>query len=151
MKNMNNVASRIKIIKEILLKKRIHNQKELQEELKRLGIKVTQATIARDFKKLNVLKIRKNGESFYALGNQKEQNSQENLRVAFKNFARGIDFEENLVLVFTSPGNASGLASLIDTMKIEGIVGTIAGDDTILIVTRKEYTEKIVEFLKRLL
>jgi transcriptional regulator of arginine metabolism len=145
---MKNYEKRLRLIREILQREKVKSERELQELLLRNHIKVTQATIARDFKKLNVVKVRDENGFYYTILKEEKENLGSSLKIAFKNFVKGIDSEENLILIFTSPGNASGVASLIDSMHIEGVVGTVAGDDTILVVTRKEKTKEIIEKFK---
>lgn len=145
---MKNYEKRLRLIREILQREKVKSEKELQELLLRNHIKVTQATIARDFKKLNVVKVRDENGFYYTILKEEKENLGSSLKIAFKNFVKGIDSEENLILIFTSPGNASGVASIIDSMHIEGVVGTVAGDDTILVVTRKEKTQEIIEKFK---
>jgi arginine repressor len=145
---MKNYEKRLRLIREILQREKVKSEKELQELLLRNHIKVTQATIARDFKKLNVVKVRDENGFYYTILKEEKENLESSLKIAFKNFVKGIDSEENLILIFTSPGNASGVANIIDSMHIEGVVGTVAGDDTILVVTRKEKTQEIIEKFK---
>jgi transcriptional regulator of arginine metabolism len=145
---MKNYEKRLRLIREILQREKVKSEKELQELLLRNHIKVTQATIARDFKKLNVVKVRDENGFYYTILKEEKENLGSSLKIAFKNFVKGIDSEENLILIFTSPGNASGVANIIDSMHIEGVVGTVAGDDTILVVTRKEKTQEIIEKFK---
>jgi len=145
---MKNYEKRLRLIREILQREKVKSEKELQELLLKNHIKVTQATIARDFKRLNVIKVRDENGFYYTILKKEKEDLGESLKIAFKNFVKGIDSEENLILIFTSSGNASGVASIIDSMHIEGVVGTIAGDDTILVVTRKEKTQEIIEKLK---
>ncbi|MCI4463224.1 MAG: arginine repressor [Caldisericum sp.] len=145
---MKNYEKRLRLIREILQREKVKSEKELQELLLRNHIKVTQATIARDFKKLNVVKVRDENGFYYTILKEEKENLGSSLKIAFKNFVKGIDSEENLILIFTSPGNASGVANIIDSMHIEGVVGTVAGDDTILVVTRKEKTQEVIEKFK---
>ena len=145
---MKNYEKRLRLIREILQREKVKSEKELQELLLRNHIKVTQATIARDFKKLNVVKVRDENGFYYTILKEEKENLESSLKIAFKNFVKGIASEENLILIFTSPGNASGVANIIDSMHIEGVVGTVAGDDTILVVTRKEKTQEIIEKFK---
>ena len=145
---MKNYEKRLRLIREILQREKVKSEKGLQELLLRNHIKVTQATIARDFKRLNVIKVRDENGFYYTILKKEKEDFGESLKIAFKNFVKGIDSEENFILIFTSPGNASGVASIIDSMHIEGVVGTVAGDDTILVVTRKEKTQEIIEKFK---
>lgn len=151
MKKMDNYNKRLKLIKEILQTQTIESQSELIKALKKFGISTTQATIARDFKKLNVIKVRDKNKTYYKIQEQDDIALERQLSISFTNFVKRIDSVDNLVLIFTTPGNANGVASIIDKLQIEGIAGTIAGDDTILVITRKEYTQNIIEYFKKFL
>ncbi len=151
---MRQKRERQKLIKQILEEKEIGEQYQLLEELKKRGIETTQATISRDLQEMGVVKVRiKPGVYKYELI-QKGQTSRvwEKIKVAFENFVESIDYTGNLILIKTSPGNAHGVAALIDELKYDGILGTLAGDDSILVIIKQpEKTEQIVqEFLSLL-
>jgi transcriptional regulator of arginine metabolism len=124
------------ILREVIAGKAIGDQVHLRVELKRRGIEATQATVSRDLQELGVVKARV-GRGFYRyeLGDKPSQDVLwAKLTVLFKNFVLGLNGTGNLLLIKTSPGNANGVASFIDRIGIEEVLGTIAGDDTILVV-----------------
>jgi transcriptional regulator of arginine metabolism len=132
-------------ILELIEKYHIETQEELAEMLKEHGMDVTQATVSRDIKELRLIKVMSdNGSYRYASISPNESNiSNKLLRVFAESFV-SCDYANNLLVVKTLPGMAQAAASAVDSLKWADIVGTIAGDDTIMIVCR---TEKIAEEL----
>lgn len=150
-------AYRQKILKDIIDMMGISDQAHLLKELKRHGIKTTQATISRDLHEMGVVKTRvAPGVYIYnyeVLGSLSKDVIGRRLKIMFENFVVEVRGTENLILVKTSPGNAHGVASLIDLMKFKPVLGTIAGDDTILVVVdskknRVEMEQRFEAFLK---
>ncbi len=144
-------TARQRKIKEIIQNQQISTQEELSQALCRAGFNVTQATVSRDIKELRLIKIaRKN--NLYVYGLPKEQEiiyNEDRLRLMMREFVLDVDYSENLIVIKTYPGNAHGVASLIDGSKWSGIIGTLAGDDTILLVVKpKEKVKKIMQKLK---
>lgn len=139
---------RIKLIKEILESQEIGSQEDMVSILKQMGVNVTQPTIAKDLKELGVVKVNKGNKSYYALPDEESENLLEKIKFAFKNFVKEIVNEDNLILVKTTPGNANSVAVLIDKYEIKGVLGTVAGDDTILVVSKKEKIEEVIKQLK---
>lgn len=132
-------------ILELIEKYHIETQEELAEKLKEHGMDVTQATVSRDIKELRLIKVMSdNGSYRYASISPNESNiSNKLLRVFAESFV-SCDYANNLLVVKTLPGMAQAAASAVDSLKWADIVGTIAGDDTIMIACR---TEKIAEEL----
>ncbi len=128
-------------IREIVEKNIVETQEELTEYLRRAHINVTQATVSRDIKELMLVKKPMGGgRSRYALpesGGGRGENRLENL---FRDAVTGVDASGNLVVVHTLPGMANAVASALDGAKWSSIIGTLAGDDTILIVVRQGKT-----------
>lgn len=137
---------RTEIIKRIISCKECRNQAELLRELALNGINVTQATLSRDLKHMNVVKaISASGRYIYTLPKGEgvlpdELTAEETRR---QTGFISIVFSGNLAVIRTRPGYASSLASDIDGRNLPDILGTIAGDDTILLVLREgtEQTE----------
>jgi transcriptional regulator of arginine metabolism len=145
---------RQRLLREIVGRQGIGGQHHLQEELARRGIDVTQATISRDLREMGFVKTRLiNGAYRYELFEKLSEDSLwSRLRIMFKNFVTDVMGTGNLVLVKTSPGNANGVASLIDGLKSKEILGTVAGDDTILIVVdEKGHMKNVMTSFRRLL
>ena len=142
MKSKNN---RLDTIKMIISSKEIGSQDELLQELMKEGFQLTQATLSRDLKQLKVAKAASmNGNYVYVLPNNTmykrmtEQQSASEMMM-YNGFV-SIDFSLNLAVVKTRPGYASRLAYDIDMHNCYEILGTIAGDDTILLVIREGCT-----------
>jgi transcriptional regulator of arginine metabolism len=145
---------RIQDIVNILNTKKISSQRMLLEELKSLGYNVTQSTISRDLKKLRLIKKRNlSGEEFYAIDNnvllEKKVTNFDKLILKFKENVVSIKNTNNIIVIKTYPGEAQGVAATIDSMNFEEILGTVAGDDTIIcIADNVENTKKLTEIFK---
>lgn len=141
--------SRLDAIKMIISSKEIGSQEELLQELSKEGFQLTQATLSRDLKQLKVAKAASmNGNYVYVLPNNtmykritESHSATEMLRV---DGIRGLEFSGNLAVIRTRPGYASSVAYDIDTHNLTEILGTIAGDDTILLVLREGCTRSSV-------
>ncbi|HHV98057.1 MAG TPA: arginine repressor [Clostridiaceae bacterium] len=132
-------------ILEIIDKEVIETQEELAERLRSMGVEVTQATISRDIKELRLIKVMtEDGRYRYASIGKSENVVTDRLLKVFAESYVSSDYANNIVVVKTLPGMAQAAASAIDSLKWNEILGTIAGDDTIMIVCR---AEKIAEDL----
>lgn len=132
-------------ILEIIEKSFIETQEEIAEKLKELGFEVTQATVSRDIKELRLIKVMtEDGRYKYAPFTQSENTISNKLLNIFSESFVSSDYANNIVILKTLPGMAQACASAIDSLKWPEIVGTIAGDDTIMIICR---AEKIAEDL----
>ncbi|MDN5375375.1 MAG: transcriptional regulator of arginine metabolism [Thermacetogenium sp.] len=145
---------RQQMILEIIEEKSIATQEELAEELLARGIKTTQATISRDIKELQLVKVPV-GPNVYRYArphNLEPPRSNERLRRLFRENVVKVDFSENLVLIRTLPGAAQGVASALDHAGWKEIIGTVAGDDTILVIVKpRDVVVQVVERLESLL
>ncbi|HHW39991.1 MAG TPA: arginine repressor [Syntrophomonadaceae bacterium] len=146
---------RQQLILEIIESKPITTQEELAQELRNRGISTTQATISRDIKELQLVKVPAGGDVYrYARPQQQLESprSQERLRRLFQDAVVNIDFSENIIVVRTLPGAAQGVASAIDQVGWREIIGTVAGDDTIFVIVKpREIVMQVVERLESLL
>ena len=132
-------------ILDIIDKNVVETQEDLAERLKEIGMDVTQATVSRDIKELRLIKVMtEDGRYKYAPLSKTENIVSNKLMTIFSECYVHGDYANNIVIVKTLPGMASAAASAIDSLKQSEIVGTIAGDDTIMIVCR---AEKIAEEL----
>lgn len=119
----------------------VANQQGLVDLLASEGVMATQATVSRDLEDLGAIKVRMpGGESAYAIpALPKEQRAPEDhLRRVFGDWVVEVANSDNLVVVRTPPGSAHVVASALDRSGLDGILGTVAGDDTILIVVVPE-------------
>ncbi|AIQ13657.1 transcriptional regulator AhrC/ArgR [Paenibacillus durus] len=133
-------------IREIITHRDIETQDELVEALRNAGFQVTQATVSRDIKELLLIKVpMDDGRYKYSLPTDQRYNPTQKLRrVLVDNFVH-IDYSGNLVVMKCLPGTANSVAALIDSIEWPQIMGTISGDDTILIICREtEDSKKVV-------
>lgn len=141
-------------ILEIIENYDIETQDELVAKLKEHGMDVTQATVSRDIKELRLVKVTSaDGKSRYkAMNNDSGVISDKLLTILREGYVSS-DYANNILVVKTLPGMAQAVASAIDSLGWPEIIGTIAGDDTIMIVTRaeriaEEMQERITSLLK---
>jgi transcriptional regulator of arginine metabolism len=115
----------------------IHSQEQLRRRLRARGFDVTQATLSRDVRDLGLLK--RSADGAYQ-GGQAEPVASPGAGVALDRalaeYATGVDRAQQLVVVRTGPGQAPPLALAIDRARLSDVVGTLAGDDTILVIAR---------------
>ena len=140
-------------IREIIDRQVIETQEDLTNALREEGIEVTQATVSRDIKELMLTKVpmgqgryRYAAPSAHAEGGGFFQAS----RIArlFRDTVLSMDYSENLIVVKTMPGAANAVASAIDYTKWPQVIGTIAGDDNILIIVKlKEAVPEVLALL----
>ncbi len=121
-------------ILKIIREKSVGTHEELIEELQNRGISVTQATVSRDIKELRLIKLPLANGSAYAVSAKDEVNTE----TMFKESIKSIEYAMNLVVIKTHPGMAGGIAASVDSFFGNRILGSVAGDDTLLVVTRNE-------------
>ncbi len=137
-------ARQDKII-ELISQKAIETQEELSELLRQSGYNVTQATVSRDIRELQLVKAAgHDGKSRYIHNKSTDVKASlhKNLLAASVN---KVDCAGNITVVKTIAGMAQGAAAAIDAMHFDGIVGSVAGDDTIIIVVRTEQAAKALK------
>ena len=127
----------------------IETQEELSSYLQQAGYQVTQATVSRDIRELKLTKIALgNGRQKYApVPNAKEPLAEKYVRVFREGFL-SMDMAQNILVIQTVSGMASAVCAAIDAMHIDGIVGSIAGDDTIMCAVRT--VDETVLIMKKL-
>ena len=125
-------------IKEIIQREGIETQEELAAELRREGYEVTQATVSRDIKELRLVKVASGNDRYrYAFpADGMFSGSAKRMQKVFRDSVTNIDFSENIVVVKTSPGAAQSVALVIDNEAQPEIIGTVAGDDTVIAVIK---------------
>lgn len=131
----------------------IETQEELAEVLRVEGIDVTQATISRDIKELGMIKVpTPQGGYRYALPFDRALSDVlKQAERIFTDSVLKIDYAENLVVIRTLSGRAQAVAAALDELSWREVVGTVAGDDSILVVVRqRQVVEALVEKLQRL-
>ncbi|GAA3405438.1 transcriptional regulator AhrC/ArgR [Paenibacillus hodogayensis] len=140
-------------IREIITSKAIETQDVLVEEMRIAGFHVTQATISRDIKEMHLIKVPlEDGRYKYSMPADQKMNPVPRLKRALADHFVHIDFTDNLVVMKCMPGTANTLGSLIDSLEWSEIMGTICGDDTILIIcrTKKHSADVVKQFLDML-
>lgn len=132
-------SMRHNLILEIIESKDIETQEELAEELKSRNIKVTQATVSRDIKELRLLKVLADGGKYkYATVERAEKGMNDRFIRILSESVMSIESAGNLIVIKTISASASAASEAIDSMKWPEVLGTIAGDNTILIIARSE-------------
>lgn len=145
-------AKRQQQLLEIVTKIEVNTQEELIKLLETQGVKVTQATVSRDIKELGLIKTSGKVKKYrYARVHDRQHDSVKLLSL-FKTAVVSIETAKNLLVVKTLTGNGGAVAATIDAQGIEEIVGTLAGDDTVLVVAATDESAlKISEELHALL
>ena len=135
---MTSKDQRQKRIQEIIARENVSTQAELVERLRAEGVRVTQATVSRDINELRLVRlpIGKSKHRYSLAQVRGETDVMDELGRLFRNFVLDVDRGENLLMLKTAEGHASGVAYLIDKLRRDDIVGTLAGQDTILLVAR---------------
>lgn len=137
--------SRRDAIIDLITNNDISTQDELTEKLIALGFEVSQATISRDIKELNLVKVEGTNKKYkYAKIDLAEHQLSPQLINLFKQITISIECANNLIVLKTISGNASAAGMAIDQMKFSQIIGTVAGDDTLLIITKTSSDAEIV-------
>ena len=131
-------AQRQAKILELISTTNVDTQEQLLAMLESEGFHTTQATISRDIKELRIVKeLTSLGNYRYTTGNNElEGTFSTRLNTIFKECVISFDYAQNIIVVRTLPGLASAAASAIDGMNIHAVVGSLAGDDTVMIVMR---------------
>ena len=139
-------AEILRIIEEV----DVETQDQLLAELKARGVSSTQATISRDIKELHLIKeLTSYGTYKYVVsGRETSLNFAGRLRTIFKEGVTSFDRAQNIVVLKTMPGLASAACAAIDGMEISGLVGSLAGDDTALLIMRDN--EKAASFCEEI-
>ena len=141
---------RHRMILEIIENQAIETQEALSEALRKYGFDVTQATVSRDIKELRLFKVMgDDGVYRYAVAERSEQGLTERLRRVFAETVQSVDYACNQIVIKTLPGGAHAAAEMVDTMRWKEVVGTLAGDNTILVILRTvEAAPEVVERFK---
>lgn len=137
-------------ILEVIEKKNIETQEELAKILNEAGFVVTQATVSRDIKKLGLVKVKGKGS------HQKYAPKAASTLVEYDKYVRvlkdaitGMDDAENILVIKTVPGMAMAVAAALDSLRIPEIIGSIAGDDTIMCATKNNrYAKDVMDKIR---
>lgn len=141
-------AERHAVILDVIEKQTVQTQEELADVLRQRGIAVTQATVSRDIKELRLIKVlADNGAYRYASVGRAERGMTERFIRIFAESVLSVNSAENIVVVRTLSGSANVAAEAIDALNWPEIVGTLAGDNTIMVVVKS--AESAPEVMRR--
>ena len=138
-------ARRQGLILELVDREPLHSQEQLRRRLRKRGVDATQATISRDLKELGLVKRAGDG-AYVRPGTERASPAvSEQFRRAVVSLVRGFERVDPLMVVRTDRGQAQGLAEWIDRAQLAEVAGTIAGDDTILLICRGSEAAATIE------
>lgn len=146
--NIYSAKERRRALREILRDEAAGSQEALLRALRRRGLRAAQATLSRDLREIGAVRVRTSSGAFryeVPAADGPPAAPREKLKALFRSLVTGVRGTGALVLVKTTPGNAAGIASLIDALGHPQILGTVAGDDTILVVADGEAHRRGVE------
>ena len=124
-------------ILKIIAERDIETQNQLLDALAERGLKSTQATLSRDIRDMRLVKeLGPNGNYRYVASRADSDNYEKRLKKIFRESIVSYDIAQNLFIIRTLPGLANGACSAIDAMHVEGLVGSLAGDDTAFLAMR---------------
>ena len=142
-----NKNKRLEVVRSVLKEDRVQTQSELREKLKECGIRISQSTLSRDLKELGYIRAPIGDGSYRII---KVEGGEERLDLLFRLGLVELSYVNNIIVIKTKTGNAPAVCTAIDHARIEGLVGTLAGDDTIFAVaTSKIAASRIVNELKK--
>lgn len=138
-------------IKEIIENRDIETQDELLAELSKEGFSVTQATISRDIREMKLTKVSGDGgKQRYVLIQNEDTDVMQKYHQVLSAGILNMDYAENLIVIRTVSGMAMAVAAALDNMKLPGLMGCIAGDDTIFCAVRNSrYCREIIAGIKK--
>ncbi|MGN0498917.1 MAG: arginine repressor [Acutalibacteraceae bacterium] len=139
-------------ILELINTNEINTQDGLLTRLIESGFNVTQATVSRDIKELKLQKVvTSDGKYKYVSASKAPQSLTGSFNSLFSGSVTSVESAGNMIVLKTVSGMAQGVCAAMDAVEIEGVVGTIAGDDTIFVVARSESSAtSVVSYLKKL-
>ncbi len=123
-------------ILELIVRYEIGTQEELMQKLRAVGFDVTQATVSRDIREMKLTKIETHGKLHYVALRESDEDVKEKYERVFRDGFIAMDNAVNILVIKTVSGMAMAVAAALDSMHFNEIVGTIAGDDTIMCAVR---------------
>ena len=139
---MKGKSERQSVIRSLVRRENIANQEELQSLLEKEGFIVAQATLSRDLKELGIIKVHDGTDYLFRL--QATATNAPTTQINMSSSVLSVQFSGNLAVLKTHPGHASMVASFLDTGAMVQIIGTIAGDDTVLAILRERTPQDAV-------
>lgn len=142
-------STRQNAILELIREKDVETQEDLADALRKRDFKVTQATVSRDIRELRLLKVLSSAGTYkYATADKPENGLSERFHRIFSESVLGMNHAYNQVVIKTLPGSANVAAEMIDSLRWPEILGTLAGDNTILMLVRS--VEEVDVVLRRI-
>ena len=146
--------NRQKRILQLITEYSISTQEELLMRLRESGLDVTQATISRDIKELRIVKLMgENGQYRYAVSDKpREEHLENKFRSIFVHSVKSVDYAGNTLVLLCYNGTAQAACAAFDSMRWEGLVGSLAGDDTIFALFRTpQLAEQVCQMIQSFL
>lgn len=135
---MSTAAARRRLVRKLITTEAIASQAELVDLLSAEGHEVTQATVSRDLQVIGATKA--DGDTYRLRGEPDPEEAVRHLARSIDEFVESIRSSGTIVVLRTPPGAAQVVAAAIDNAGLEGVLGTVAGDDTIMVVASEEIT-----------
>ena len=130
----------------LVQEQRLSTQDEVVEALRSRGFDTVQTTVSRDIAQLGLVKVRDpEGRLVYALPGAADLDRLSELTAALRRWATRLESSDNLLVITTPPGCANALARAIDAARVPDVIGTVAGDDTIMVIARQDVNAKTIE------
>ncbi len=144
MRVMNNKQERQRLISELVRKHQVTSQDMLSSLMEQRGFRVAQATLSRDVRELKISKVQ-DAEGFYYRLSSPSEGARPSGQAGRSDSIESVEFSWPLAVVRPRPGHAGMVAAILDGMKFREVMGTIAGDDTILVILRTGFSQEGVE------
>lgn len=141
---MGKKSERLSIIKRIIAEELIGSQEELIQHLERRGIHATQSTLSRDFKEINISKMPHPEKGYIYVSAENIVSRSEFGTSNLGDAIMGVKFSGNMGVIITKSGYANAIAVIVDSRKSPYILGTVAGDNTIIMVLREDASHKLI-------
>lgn len=144
-------SERQMIIKQIVLNEEVATQEELLRRLRTKGVEATQATISRDIKELNLIKAPSSqGGTKYTIFQNNQLTMEDKLASTLADVVENLTCVQFMNVIVTIPGNAHVVGALLDDISFPEVVGTVAGNDTIVLISKDtEDAQKMHDYLEK--
>ena len=130
------------LIKQMITEEKLGTQKEIQDRLEARNVFVTQTTLSRDLREIGLTKVKKNDMVYYVLANETDKID---LVEFLSHHLEGVARAEFTLVLHTKLGEAAVLANVVDSNKDGGILGTVAGANTLLVICKDQHAAKVME------